>query len=180
MGVLTLPEAQAHLNNTDPDDASEIESTIAAATAALVKRLGPIEPTSGMTCRVDGGGRGLLLPTGRAIASVDSVTAVGGDLLVMSDLYVNLTAGIVEYNSGAVFSARAYDIVYTGGYMPVPDDLVRAVMELVAHLWETQRGGVVPAGALPAEGDPIDVSMDVALPRRVLEMIHPYRRTGVR
>jgi hypothetical protein len=46
MTVLSLEEAQEHLNMSSDDDAAELFGIIEAAEAAVSKRVGPLEPTT--------------------------------------------------------------------------------------------------------------------------------------
>lgn len=174
MAVLTLAEAKTHLNITSAINDAELQTFIDAATAAAIKRVREIESTAGQTYRARGGGRGLVLPTGQAIISVQSVTEVGGALIDMSLLKVRTASGVIEYDLGGVFTARSYDVVYTAGYSVTPADLKHGVKDLVRHLWMTQRGISRPGAA-----DEQLPTATYTLSNRVRELFAPYRRTPV-
>lgn len=139
MSVLTLAEAKAHLNiDTGADDA-EVLTFVDAAEAAISARVGPLGPVT-TTARVAGGGRTLLLPVAPAI-SLTSVTPVGGTALTLGDLYLDQDAGTVSYTSDSPLTASWYTVVYTAGRSTTPADLKMAALELLRHMWATQRPG---------------------------------------
>ena len=180
MTVLTLPEAKAHLNITSNTQDAELGSFIESAESAIADRVGPLAPT-GVTVRVEGGRRALVLPTARSVISLTSVTPVGSVALVLEDLHLNARAGVIEYADGSAFSARAYDVVFQAGYDALPGALRMAVLEMVRHLWDTQRGGgSARIGSPQFEGTANTIpGAAYLLPFRVSELIAPYRRTGV-
>lgn len=178
MAVITLAAAKNHLNITVETHDAELNDVIASAVSALEGRVGPIEAKPGMTHRAAGGGKGLLLPTSHAVVSVQSVTEAvdGGSALTMGDLLLNARAGVITYSNGSTFPARAYDIVYTAGYQPVPADLVWATKEMVRHLWESQRGPGMRPGAPPSEGVANTIPGGGELfPYRVEQILRAYR-----
>ncbi len=178
MSVVSLTEAKTHLNmeSATAEKETELASFVARAEAAIVARMRELEPTAA-TARVDGGGRrGLTLPTGQAIASVQSVTTVGGVSLDMADLFVKESSGVIEYDDGRSFTARAYDVAYTAGFLVTPEDLRLAVLELVRHLWDTQRAGGsrrVGSGGSDSAANTLPGAAHT-LPFRVVELLHPW------
>lgn len=176
MSVLTLQQAQTHLN-MGAQHATELQSFIDAAEAAIAKRCGPLASTA-TTVRVDGGGFALTLPTTPAL-SLTSVTPADGTALTLTDLYLNTGAGVVTYNSGITFTARFYDVVYNAGRATVPDDLLMAIKELVRHMWQTQRGPTRRPGSQPSEATANTVpGAAYMLPFRVSELIAPHLQHG--
>lgn len=169
MAVVTLNEVKAHLNiGTSTTHDVELADFLARAEAAIARRLREITPTPS-TVRVDGRGvRGLCLPSGQAIASVTSVTPVGGVAIDMADLHVKESAGVIEYDDGAAFQSRAYDVAYVAGFDATPDDVKLAVLELTRHFWDTQRA--VGGGRI---GSGVDDSAANTLPGS--ERLYPYR-----
>lgn len=180
MAIVTLAEVKTHLNITSSTNDTELGQFSTRAEAAMIRRVREVEPTS-KTVRVDGGGRrGLCLPTGQAIASVTSVTPVGGAALDMATLFVKASSGVIEYNLGGCFTARAYDVAYMAGFTVTPEDLKLATLELVRHFWETQRGGSVRPGSRPSESLSNTIPGAAhALPFRVTELLAPWLRTAV-
>lgn len=173
MSVLSLPAAQAHLSLNSGQYDNELQAMIDAAEAVIARRCGPLTSTA-TTARVRGASVGLTLPTAPAI-SLTSVTPVGGTAISLSDVYLNVGAGRVTYNSGAVFSSCFYDVVYAAGRSPCPADLLLAVKELVRHMWQTRRGPTRRPGSEPSEATSNTVpGAAYILPFRVSELIAPH------
>lgn len=177
MSVVTLAEAKAHLNIERDDQDDEIQSHLDAAEAAVAKRVGALEPTA-VTERVRGCAASLVLTSLPAV-SLTSVTAVGGDALDVSDLYVG-PAGVVEYEESSTwFGSRAYTVVYEAGHDPLPNDLRQAVLEMTRHLWAAQRGGGTRPGSPPStELSNTLPGSSIALPFRVAQLISRYEYAG--
>lgn len=142
MSVTTLVEAKAYLNLSTTQHDTEVQLFIDRAEALVAERCGPLvaAPRSG---RYTAGSGGLALPV-YPIRSLTSVTPVGGGTaLTVGDLYPN-DAGVVEMDDGSDFPAGRYDVAWTAGHAAdaatVPADLKLGVLELIRHLWDTQRG----------------------------------------
>jgi hypothetical protein len=157
MSVLTLREAEIHLNITNPtgETEAELQTFIDAAEAALASsRVGPIAPVT-KTARVSGGGRTLLLPVAPAV-SLTSVTPTGGTALTLADLYLDKVAATVAYTSDSPFTAFWYDVVYVAGRAAndVPDDLLWVNKELLRLMWSAQRPFGGRFASAPASAEP--------------------------
>jgi uncharacterized phiE125 gp8 family phage protein len=139
--VTTLPEAKTYLNLSTTQHDTELQLFIDRAEALVAERCGPLvaTPKSG---RYAAGSGGLALPV-YPIRSLTSVTPVGGSALTISDLYVT-DAGVVEWADGSPFGPGRYDVEWSAGHAAdagtVPADLKLGVLELIRHLWDTQRG----------------------------------------
>lgn len=177
MAALDLPSAKSHLNITASTNDAEIVATIAAAEAAISRHVGPLEPVD-KTSRVDGYTSMLMLPV-VPVVSLTSVTPVAGTALTVGDLFLDTEAGLIAYNAGGSFGARAYDVVYVAGRAECPDDLLMAVKELVRHMWTTQRGGSQRPGSQPS--DALSNSLPgsaYTFPFRVQQLLAPHERPG--
>lgn len=176
MSTLPLAVAKTHLNVTGTTHDGEIQDTIDEAEAAIAERVGPLVSTP-TTVRVRGVSDALVLPVIPAI-SLTSVTPVDGAALTLADLYLDTEAGVVTYDSGGSFSARAYDVVYNAGRSSCPDDLLRAIKELVRHLWITQRGptGRPGSGTSDAAANTIPGAAYI-FPFRVEQLLTPHGQT---
>jgi hypothetical protein len=153
MSALDLPAAKRHLNiDVDTYDV-ELTAMIASAEAILAQEVGPLS-TSTVTARVPGYSWGLHLPVYPAV-SLTSVTPVGGTALTLGDLYLEKESGAVSYNGTGAFTSAGYDVVYTAGRSPIPDDLVQAVKDQLKHMWKSQRGGASRPGTAPEVLTPI-------------------------
>ena len=175
MSALSIDDAKAHLDITTSLNDAELQDVIDAAEGAISKRVGPLTPTS-VTTRVEGYGWGLHLPVRPAISLTSVAIANGGSALDLTTLYLDSNSGTVSLQSGAFFTAWAYDVTWQAGRTDVPPDLLHAVKEFVRHLWETQRGAPNrTAGSALVET--IAPTLPVAaftFPIRVEELLAPY------
>lgn len=171
--MITSEEAAAHLHLSA--GSPTLSAFVAAAKAAIERRIGPVEDAT-VTERVQGGSSLLLRwPTARNL----TVSRVGGATLPTEGLSVR--HGVV-YGPSAF--GGSYDVTYTAGYgtgTGIPADLKLAALELVRHFWDTQRGNSPAAGgALPDDQMPgMSLDMYDALPRRVEQLLAPYLRVLV-
>lgn len=173
MSVLPLAEAKTHLNITRSDYDDEILAMIGAAEAAIAKRVGPLEPTD-VTATVTGLGA-LTLPV-YPVLSLTTITDAGGTSIPLLGVNVDLAAGVVTGSSGAGLGSSTYTITYSAGRESCSGDLRMAVMELVRHMWQTQRGPALYPGMTdtpsPAPG------AAYLMPYRVQELIAPHEQFG--
>lgn len=178
MAVVTLPEAKAYLNISSTTSDAELGEFIARAVAAIGSKCGPLEATE-KTSRVRGGWSALALPV-TPVLSLTSITPLGGTALTVDD-YLVTPGGIVEPEAGGWFGSRWYDVVYQAGRAAVPDDLKLGVLELLRHLWDTQRaGGSRRIGS--AGSDAVANTIPGAaylFPFRVEQLIAPYVQVGI-
>lgn len=177
MSVLTLPAAKEYLNITQPTWDVELQDTINAAESVIAERCGPLTSTA-FTERVKGGGMGLVLMN-TPVVSLTSVTPVGGTAYDLTLLDLDKSSGVIEWGSGIRFATGRYDVAYMAGRTTVPSDLLRAIKELVRHMWETQR----PPTARPGSraGDSVANTIPGAayvLPFRVEQLMVPHIQIG--
>ena len=142
MSVTTLVEAKTFLNLSTTQHDTELQTFVDRAEALVAERCGPLvaAPRSG---RYTAGRDGLALPV-YPIRSLTSVTPVGGGTsLTVGDLYAG-DDGVVEMAAGGYFPPGRYDVAWIAGHADdaatVPPDLKLGVLELIRHLWDTQRG----------------------------------------
>ena len=173
--VLSLADAKDYLGISDESGDVKLQGIINSAEATLTKRVGGLQATA-RTDRVRGGLE-LVLPVAPVI-SLTSVTEVGGNALSLTDLWVEPRSGVIAWLYGGSFAATQfifnwYDVVYQAGRSVCPDDLREAIIELVIHMWESQRGPMnVLARSTEAPSSPY------LLPYRVQELIAPYIQPG--
>lgn len=176
MSVLALPVAKIHLNITGDGVDEELQEVIDSAEASIAELCGPLTSVE-KTERVRGGCRGLVLRH-TPVVSITSVTPVGGSAYAdVSDavLDVDLSAGVIEWNSGALWPSGRYDVVYQAGRSSVPEDLMMGVKELVRHLWAPQRGAHTRRPGTAPDEPAQDGSL---IPARVLRRIRPHIQIG--
>lgn len=180
MSVLAVDaDVKPHLNisaGTLTHDA-ELQTFLDAAEGAIAEKCGPLSSVA-VTERVSGGGTGLVVRR-TPIVSLTSVTPVGGTAYTVGDFSTDLSAGVIEWTSGAYFTSGRYDVVYQAGRSALPDDLRLGVLELVRHLWESQRG----PSRRPGSGASSETANTIPgaahmMPFRVVELISPHIQVG--
>lgn len=183
MPLLTLTEVKDHLNITGTGSDAELTTFAARAEGAVAARCGPLVSTS-VTTRVRGHGSSLA-PKVTPILTLTSVTPVAGTALTLALLHTpeNGLRGrrVIEFLDGTWFGSRWYDVVYNAGHGAtagdVPADLKLATLEMVRHMWETQRGGSVRPGSRPSEAMSNTIPGAAYLfPFRVEQLIAPYEQ----
>lgn len=177
MSTVTLAAAQLFLNKSADPTETELQSFIDRAEAILAVRIGPLAATT-VTDEWHAGGTSTLVLRKWPVISLTSATYADGTALTLDDLTVDGDTGIVYwgYGTAGVFSSygsRSVKITYSAGRASLAADLQEAVLELVKHLYESQRGGgrtfnTNPDGAL----EPVPSSF--LLPYRVQSLIEPY------
>lgn len=176
MAVVTLGEAKAHLNITATTSDTELETFIDRAEAAVVARCGPLAPVA-VTSRVRGESNILALPT-TPVISLTSITPLNASALTVTDYLVS-EGGNVEHVIGAWFLARWYTVTYQAGRTTLAEDLRLGILELIRHMWDTQRGG------LSRPGSPMSTAMSNTMPGaaylfpfRVEQLLAPHAQVS--
>lgn len=174
MSSVQLTDVKQFLNKTgvnDSGDDEELQLFLDRAEAILTKRIGPLSPTP-----VTGEkhtGPGPLVLRRYPVISVTSATSAGVDV---TDLDLDLDSGVL-YGSFTAYPPRQVSITYVAGRDFLPADLEEAVLELVRHLWKSQRGGGSLRPTFPGEDDPTTQQPGGAsylLPYRVESLIEPH------
>lgn len=178
MSVIPLTDAKAYLNELSPALDAELQTFIDAAEAAVAAKIGPLT-VAAQTSRVRGWAWVLRLPVFPVVA-LTSVTPVGGAALDVSQLTPSPDAQrTVEWLQGGYFTSRWYDVVYTAG-RPVSAttfaDIYKGLLELLKHLWKTQRGSAGTRGPQPERAQA--PGMAYTFPDRVNELLNPYLPFG--
>jgi hypothetical protein len=168
MSVVPLADAKVHLNFTTTTNDAELQDMLDRAESILARRVGPLAPVT-VTDEVHTGPGPLLLKR----YPVVSVTSAASDGVAVTDLDLDAGAGLLYGTFTSAF--RKVRVTYTAGRSVLPADLEAAVLELVRHLWESQRGNAPSARALqdPDERTLQGVS-SYLLPYRVQTLIEPH------
>jgi hypothetical protein len=169
---VSLAEVKAFLDITDTKNDSELEDMIARAEAIIAQRVGPLSPVP-VTDEVHTGPGPILLKR-FPVLSVSSATSSGA---TVADIDADLDAGVVYGTFDC--RRRSVKVSYIAGRAELPLDLVAAVLELVDHLWKSQR---VPGTRTPGfqgyGGDSGNTNAPAGsgylLPYRVQSLIEPY------
>lgn len=169
MATVDLAAVKAHLNITGPDDDTELETFLNAALAMVTTVVGPLSGSATGRCVSVFdmlAGSVMPLPT-MPVQSVETITGIWDPTpLTVSDYTLDSATGLMYGVPPGV-----YVVDYTAGWATLPDDLALGILELVRHLWLSQRGGGVRTGL----GQPDVASpMSYAIPNRVLELLAPY------
>lgn len=179
MSVVDLASTKRHLTITATTHDAELQSFIDTAEAAIGERVGPLAATT-QTARVRGGGRMLVLPKSPAISLTSVTPADDATALTLGDLYLDKDAGLVTYEDGGSFPARHYTVVYEAGRAALPADLRTAVLELVRHLWDTQRGPTRRPGSTASDAASNTIpGAAYMFPFRVEQLLAPHDRATV-
>ena len=145
---------------------SELIDMLDSAEAVLERRVGPLVPVS-VVNEVHTATGGPIVLRKRPVISVTSVVSGGFTVL---DTELDAEAGLLY---GSFYGDyRGTKVTYTAGWTVLPADLERAVLELVRHLWSTQRGSA-PANPLSGETD-LAPAGNFLLPYRVQSLIEPF------
>lgn len=174
LGLVGLDDVKRHLNITSTSSDEELRAVLSAATSAaedyLRRPLRRASSTQTFYTR-SGNGRGLVLDR-TDVASIVEVVE-DGVTLTADDFDADLAAGVV-WRSDCREWCYPTSVEYATNGINSPA-LRQAVLELTRHLWETQRGSMpmMPRGV---DGmDAFNPAMSYSLPRRVTELLAPYR-----
>lgn len=176
MSTVKLDEVKKHLNITRDDNAGELQAMLDTAEAAIEARVGPLGQVE-HTQRVTGNSAVVLnvMP----VVSVASVTPAGGTAYDLATLEVDLAAGTIWRGGGVIFGSGNLDIVYTAGRASLPADLRLAVLELVRHFWDTQRGPTRRPGSTASDAAANTIpGAAYIFPFRVEQLLLPHTQLG--
>lgn len=177
-GLITLADAKASLGipAAVTTNDSDIERYIEAATPVIENITGPLL----LAARVyvlDGGSGAVLVGSG--FNTVTSVTESG---VPITDFVADAPSGIIYAGSAAnprLFKSglRNVVVVLSVGASVIPPNVVLATRELVRHWWQQGRQGNRPAFGNEGVSE-VNVPSGFAVPRRVIELCEPNRRTA--
>lgn len=176
--AVSLSEVKAHLNmsGVDLDRDDELTQMVLAAQSAVEARVGPLTRRT-VTETYSGGVPAIVLTA--PVIGVSSVSE-SGTALDAADYSVSAGSGVLTRVSGYSRSTwtsgfNNIAVTYTVGLAFIPPDLRQAVLELVRHLWTTQRGQMSGRRG----GDEFVAGQGYSLPNRVLELLAPYELPGI-
>ena len=169
MPVISLDEAKSHLNITTDANDDELRRVIRVASKAGEYHTGRVFGRRTVSERLSGGFSQLAL----SHAPVLSITQIreNGTIVPASGYVLSSgTGGVVTRLSGYQFMAwhpGAYNlqVTYVAGYERQPEPDRQGALELVRHLWSTQRGTV----RMMAD-DEWSPTMAFSLPHRTREL----------
>ncbi len=189
--IVTRDEAKDFLNITGADFDAELPAYITSASSMWVKRGGPGVSTA-YTEWYDGGSPMIALRHS-PVVSVTSVTEVSGSIsTALTEADPGTSSGSYEFSvdtASGILTRRAagaavafvpglrnVKVVYSAGAASVPADIKHAILLLVLHQWETQRGGTKRS---KSNGDDYQPGTTYSWPRRVEEIFAAHVAPGI-
>jgi hypothetical protein len=177
---LNIPAASANEN--------EVRRFIDAATDLAENYVGQVLGRKTYTSELyDGGNEFLRLRNPKAI-SVASVYE-NGALLNSNQYFIDPTGQrLYRLGSGTLYATNSYgywtagvnnvSVTYTAGYVNPPMAAKQGVLEIIRHMWQTQRGAMNVMGRTQT-GDELYGSSTYSLPRRAMELLDPASLPGM-
>jgi hypothetical protein len=177
---LNIPSASANEN--------EVRRFIDAATDLAEGYVGQVLGRRTFTDELyDGGVEFIRIRNPKAI-SITSVYENGA--LVSSNAYNLDYTGqrLYRIGSGTLYATNSYGywtggfnnikITYVAGYVNPPMSAKQGVLEIIRHLWQTQRGSMSVMGR-SLGGDELYTTPTYSLPRRAMELLDPTSFPGL-
>ncbi len=182
MAVATLTDVKTHLNIVTTASDTELTAFLAFAVDAAERWTGRVLGDAASATETYDGGTIAIALSRVPVTTVSSVKE-NGTTLDASAYTVNEATGVLARLGGSYTSAAFtagvgnVEVVYSAGYATSPPAAKLAVLELVRHMWTTQRGSM--QGMPRRDADEVyDPSIGMALPRRVTELLEPLRVSG--
>ena len=177
---LNIPTASANEN--------EVRRFIDASTDLAETYVGQVLGRRTFTNELyDGGTEFIRIRNPKAI-SITSVTENG--LAVSASNYVLDYTGqrLYRIGSGTLYATNSYgywtqgmnnvSITYVAGYVNPPMSAKQGVLEIIRHLWQTQRGSINVMSRTNS-GDELYSTPTYSLPRRAMELLDPTSFPGL-
>lgn len=177
---LNIPSASANEN--------EVRRYIDAATDLAETYVGQVLGRRTFTDELyDGGTEFIRIRNPKAI----SITSVyeNGALVSASNYVLDYTGQrLYRIGSGTLYATNSYGywtqgmnnvkITYVAGYVNPPMSAKQGVLEIIRHLWQTQRGAINVMGRTQT-GDELYSGSTYSLPRRAMELLDPTSFPGL-
>ena len=177
---LNIPAASANEN--------EVRRFIDASTDLAETYVGQVLGRRTFTNELyDGGTEFIRIRNPKAI-SITSVTENG--LAISASNYVLDYTGqrLYRIGSGTLYATNSYgywtqgmnnvSITYVAGYVNPPMSAKQGVLEIIRHLWQTQRGAINVMSRTNS-GDELYSTPTYSLPRRAMELLDPTSFPGL-
>ena len=192
--IVSLAQAKTFMNMSSSANDEQLAQFITAASTMWNRKVGPVAGSPSFDEWYDGGNPTITLRQ-TPVVTVTSVVEAWTTSFVRTltqqapdsgsgsayDYSIDLTSGLLTRRAmGFAVSfaggLKNIHVVYTAGYSTTPPDIQHAILLLVAHLWETQRGRMIVPGGSADSWNPL---MGYTWPRRVLEIAQGYYVPGV-
>jgi len=189
IGIVGYDEALDYLNIPSASaNENEVRRFIDAATDLAETYVGQVLGRRTFTSELyDGGTEFIRIRNPKAI-SITSVYENG--ILIPSSNYVLDYTGqrLYRIGSGTLYATNSYgywtqgmnnvSITYVAGYVNPPMSAKQGVLEILRHLWQTQRGAINVMGR-NLSGDELYNAPTYSLPRRAMELLDPTSFPGL-
>jgi Phage gp6-like head-tail connector protein len=193
LGIVSLQDVKTHLNipSTSTTDDEELRSFIDAASDLAESYVGQVLGRRTFTAELyDGGADCIRIRNPKAI----SITSVyeNGALVASSGYALDYTGQrLYRVGSSTLYATNSYgywtagfnniSVTYVAGYVNPPMAAKQGVLEIVRHLWQTQRGSMSVLGRTLAgdELTPATTGAGYSLPRRAMELLDPTSFPGM-
>lgn len=188
---LELEAAKEHLNITSATTDDELTLFLRRTERAIVGKVGHVKlRAAAIDVFLEGGRPTIVVPT-VPIGQVVSITVTGAAVPAAdfnTDAHgwfieddVDEKVGIIRHTSR--FPRGRVKVTYKPGRNPIPEDIELASLELLRHLWKTQRGTLANRPGL--RGEPLDEATTgprggdatprgFTFPNRVEQLLRPY------
>ena len=177
---LNIPAASANEN--------EVRRFIDAATDLAEQYTGVVLGRRTYTSETYDGGNEFIRIHNPKVISVTSVYE-NGYLLNSNQYFVDITGQrLYRLGSGTLYATNSYGywtagvnnvvITYVAGYVNPPMSAKQGVLEILRHMWQTQRGAMNVMGRTQS-GDELYPSSTYSLPRRAMELLDPTSLPGL-
>ena len=190
MGIVSLDEVKAHLNipTTNTTNDEEIRRFMDAASDLAENYVGCVLGRQVFTNEKYSGNTDIIRLNNPRAISITSVYENG--VLLDPAAYVldytgqrltRVTTGSLGGpNYFGIWAPGAQNIVisYVAGFINPPPSAKQGVLEIIRHLWQTQRGPTSVVGRNQS-GDDFYQSATYSLPRRAMELLDPVSLPGL-
>lgn len=178
MTVITLAEAKAHLNITGTANDSELSDFITRAIATAENVCDRAITPATVTEVYDGRNFHSFRLRSAGAESITTVSELGRTLTQGTDYRlspggVNLARIHNSYPARWPAQMESVTVTYESGYTTVPADLKLGILELLRHLWATQRGASARGRAVAGD-DGMSSGSSYAIPYRVMDLLRPF------
>lgn len=189
IGIVGYEEVLEYLNiPASSANENEVRRFMDAATDLAEQYTGVILGRKTFTAELYDGGQEFIRIRNPKVVSVTAVYENG--FLLNSGQYVMDSTGqrLYRIGSGTLYATNSYgywtagmnnvSVTYVAGYANPPMSAKQGVLEIIRHLWTSQRGAMNVMGRQLA-GDEMYSTPTYSLPRRAMELLDPVSLPGL-
>ena len=190
LGIVSLNDAKIHLNipTSDTSQDEELRSFIDSASDLAESYVGQVLGRRTFTSELYDGGQEFIRIRNPKAISITSVTE-NGETVSSSNYVLDYTGQrLYRIGSGTLYATNSYgywtagmnnvSITYVAGYVSPPMAAKQGVLEILRHLWQTQRGAINVMSRTQS-GDELYSTPTYSLPRRAMELLDPTSFPGM-